>query len=573
MAPTVDSLHQGFRDHYLDHARLTTQLTAWAEAFPELCKLESLGKTPEGRDLWLLVLGKEPSRVRPAVWVDGNMHAGELAGSSVALAIAEDVLRLHTEEAPPHELAPAVARRLRDVLFYVLPRMSPDGAEAMLATGRYLRSVPRDERPDRGTPRWRGGDVDGDGLSLLMRVPDPTGEYVEPPSFPGLLVPRELEDEGPFYKVYPEGTIEHWDGHTIPTPVFVGDNPIDLNRNFPWSWAPAHEQIGAGPFPLSEPESRAVVEFTSRHPEIFAWLNLHTFGGVFIRPLGHAPDSKMDQEDLEIWKQVGQWAEQLTGYPMVSGHEEFLYEPDKPLHGDLTDYAYNQRGCLGYVVELWDLFHRLGLPRPKKFVDYYQKLGRAELVKLAWWDRDENESRIVRPWTPFKHPQLGDVEIGGCDPRVGVWNPPPDLLPQVCTAHAHHLLRVAALAPALVIGKVDRVPLGDGLTRVDVVVENQGYLGSYGLPSAKKLDWNEPVFADASCEGGAQLVDPNLAHVVLGHLDGWGRGLEGSNNFWLLRSRGNTSSARATWVVRGKGRLLVRAGSCRAGFVDHSIDV
>lgn len=573
MPPSVDSLHQGFRDNYLDHARLTTQLTAWAEAFPELCRLESIGKTPEGRDLWLLVVGRDPRRLRPAVWVDGNMHAGELSGSSVALAIAEDVLRLLSQPTPPHDLAPAVARRLQDVLFYILPRMSPDGAEAMLTTGRYVRSVPRDERPDRGAPRWRGGDVDGDGLSLVMRVVDPTGEFVEPPSFPGLLVARDVEDEGPFYKVYPEGTIDHWDGHTIPTPVFVGDNPIDLNRNFPWSWAPTHEQIGAGPYPLSEPESRAVVEFTARHPEIFAWLNLHTFGGVFIRPLGHAADTKMDQEDLEIFKQVGQWAEQITGYPTVSGFEEFLYEPDKPIHGDLTDYAYNQRGCLAYVVELWDLFHRLGMPRPKKFVEYYQKLGRTELVKLAWWDRDENDSRIVRPWKKFKHPQLGDVEIGGCDPRYGLWNPPPHLLPQLCTNQAHHLLRVAALAPALTIGRVDRVPLGDGLTRVDVVVENLGYLGSYGLPSAKKLDWNEPVFADAAAEGGVQLVDPNLAHVVLGHLDGWGRGLDGASNLFHLRSRGNTSSARASWVVRGKGRLVVRAGSCRAGFIDHAIDV
>jgi hypothetical protein len=60
---------------------------------------------------------------------------------------------------------------------------------------------------------------------------------------------------------------------------------------------------------------------------------------------------------------------------------------------------------------------------------------------------------------------------------------------------------------------------------------------------------------------------------VLGHLDGWGRGLEGAANLFHLRSRGNTSAARATWVVRGKGRIVVRAGSCRAGFIEHAIDV
>jgi hypothetical protein len=572
MAPPVESLHHGFRSDYFDHERLTAQIRAWADAYPEVCRLESIGKTPEGRDLWLLVLGREPERRRPAVWVDGNMHAGELCGSSVALAIAEDVLRLHVDDAAVHDLAPAVIRRLREVLFYVLPRMSPDGAEAVLRSGRYVRSVPRDDRPDRGAPRWISGDVDGDGRILAMRVVDPTGEFVEAPEFPGLMVARELEDDGPFFKVYPEGTIEPWDGHTIPTPVFVGDNPIDLNRNFPWSWAPAHEQIGAGPYPLSEPESRAVVDFTSRHPEIFAWLNLHTFGGVFIRPLGHGPDPKMDQEDLEIFKQVGAWAESITGYPMVSGYEEFLYEPDKPLHGDLTDYAYNQRGCLSYVVELWDLFHRLGLPRPKKFVEYYQKLGRADLTKLAWWDRDENDGRVLVPWRRFRHPQLGEVEIGGCDPRFGLWNPPPGLLGPLCQSQAHHLLRVAALTPSVRIGRVERIPLGDGLTRVHVVVENHGYLGTYGLPSAKKLDWNEPLVADARADG-CELVDRDAGHVALGHLDGWGRGLDGASNLFHLRGRGSTSSARGTWLVRGAGRLVVRVGSCRVGFVEHAIDV
>src|SRR5829696_7314525 len=87
----------GFRTTYLDHAALTAQLEAWRSEHPDLVRLTSLAKTPEGRDLWLLTIGIEPDRVRPTAWVDGNMHASELAGSSVALAIAEDVLRAHVE--------------------------------------------------------------------------------------------------------------------------------------------------------------------------------------------------------------------------------------------------------------------------------------------------------------------------------------------------------------------------------------------------------------------------------------------------------------------------------------------
>ncbi len=572
MPPSLADRSLGFRQTYLDHERLTAQLHTWAEAFPAVCRVRSIARTPEGRDVWLAVIGRDPDRVRPAVWIDGNMHAAELAGSSVALAIAEDALRLHVEPGTL-DVPETVAERLGEILFYVVPRISPDGAETVLRVGRSVRSVPRDTRVERGRPRWLPGDVDGDGVALAMRVRDPGGELVEAPEFPGLLVERTLEDHGPFYKLYPEGMIEHYDGKRIPAPFFLGDNPIDLNRNFPWSWAPGHEQVGAGPFPASEPEARGVVEFTTAHPEIFAWLNIHTFGGVLIRPLGHAPDAKMDQEDLAIFRQVEAWMTEHTGYPTVSGHEEFLYEPDKPLRGDMTDYAYNQRGALAYVIELWDLFKRLGMERPPKFAQYYERVSRADILKLARWDQEENAGRTFPPWRPFEHPQLGEVEIGGIDPRVGIWNPPLHELGRMCHTQAQAFLRVAALAPRIRIGDVRRDALAGGVTRVEVEVVNDGYLGSYGVPSAKKLDFNEPIYATATTER-CELVDAGAAHQTLGHLDGWGHGLHTGQNLPAYPgTRGNTHVAFASYLVRGTGALELRIGSCRAGFVTTRITI
>jgi hypothetical protein len=569
--PLVE-LSLGFRSTYLDHDRLTAQLRAWADAYPNLVRVSSLAKTPEGRDLWLLTIGADPDRIRPAVWVDGNIHAAELAGSSVALTIAEDALRLHVEP-ETIDLPKPMAERLRDILFYIVPRISPDGAECVMKTGRSLRSVPRDGRVERGQPRWLPRDLDGNGVALSMRVKDPGGELVEAVEMPGLLVERTLEDEGPFYKVYPEGVIEHFDGKHVPSPFFLGDNPVDLNRNFPWSWAPSHEQIGAGPFAGSEPEARGILEHTTKHPEIFAWCSYHTFGGVLIRPPGHTPDSKLDQEDLALFRQVEAWMTEHTGYPTVSGHDEFLYEPDKPLRGDLSEYAYNQRGALGYVIELWDLFKRLGLPRPPKFVQYYERLTRQDLVKLAWWDRDENESRCFPKWRPFVHPQLGPVEIGGIDPRIGIWNPPPHELPEVCATQAHVFLRVAAMAPRIKIARLDRQPLAGGVTKVELRIENDGYLGTYGVPSAKKLDCCEPLYAQCTPRG-CELVDAGAAHQSLGHLDGWGHGLHtGANLPAYPGTRGSTNVAWATYLVRGQGVLDVRIGSARVGFVTARVEV
>lgn len=564
----------GFRASYLDYATLTRQLQRWAEAFPHLCRLRSLGATTEGLSIWHLTLGPDPDRIRPAVWVDGNMHASELAGSSVALAIAEDVLRLHLEpEAELHGLPAHVRERLREVLFYVVPRMSPDGAECVLTTSRYVRSAPRDRRPNREAPRWQRADIDGDGRSLMMRIEHPAGEYVESAEVPGLMVSRRLHDAGPYYKLFPEGTIEPFDGANIPDPHYLSDNQTDLNRNFPFAWMPEHAQAGAGDFPASEPETRAVVEFATAHPEIFGWLNLHTFGGVFIRPLGDKPDSKMHAADLVLYRQLGAWAEELTGYPMVSGYEEFLYEPDKPIYGDLTEYAYHQRGAVAYVVELWDLFKRLGKARPKKFVDYYSEITRADLLALARFDRDENAGRIFLPWRRVEHPQLGPLEVGGADPLIGVWNPPYERIGEVCAAHTAHLLRLAALAPAVRLRVVERTAASDDFTRITVSVENHGYLPTCVLASAAKLDFNEPLWARAEARGCA-LVDPGDAIREVGHLDGWGRGLGGGEEPLAYgESKGSSTDRRLTYLVRGKGTLSLRVGSCRTGWITHTEEI
>src|SRR2546428_4142795 len=113
-----------FRSNYLRYEELTRIVHDWARANPGLVRVTSIGKSVEGRDLWLLEIGKDPDRTRAAAWVDGNMHAVEVCGSSVALAIAEDVIALHRGE-NPRDLPVHVAERLKTIPVDVLTRMSP----------------------------------------------------------------------------------------------------------------------------------------------------------------------------------------------------------------------------------------------------------------------------------------------------------------------------------------------------------------------------------------------------------------------------------------------------------------
>lgn len=567
-----------FRTQYLDHDQLCAQMATWAASHPDLVRLQSLGTSLEGRDIPLLVIGRDPDRLRPAVWIDGNVHASEVCGSSVALAIAEDVIAIHQgrNEAGGKPLPPHMCEAIRGALFYVLPRLSPDGAEAVLKTGRYVRSSPVNDRNNLGHAYWQAGDVDGDGQMGYMRQVHPNGELVElrdeqgVPLDPPVLVPRLPEDPGPYYRLYPEGHIVNFDGRRIPDPHYLADNLNDFNRNFPFAWACEPDQAGAGHFPGSAPETRAVIEFAARHPEICTWLNLHTFGGVLIRPLGDKPDSKMNQGDLAIYQQVEAWMTEHTGYACVSGFHEFLYEPDKPLRGDISEWAYHDRGCLAYVVELWDLFKQLGIPRKKPFVDHYAQMERKDYLALARLDREKNQGRMFRPWRKARHPQLGEVELGGFDPRIGIWNPPLEMLAETCATQSAAFLRVAALLPQLSLTLLGTEDLGNGHTRVELRVANHGYLASHGLPSARRLPHAEPLRMSVACDG-VQLLAPAEAVIEIGHLDGWGQGLHGGGGMSMPWTRGNGSEKIVSVLVQGRGILRVQVGSCRVG--QQTLDV
>ena len=554
------------RETYLDYAALTAKLESWARDYPDCVRLQSIGRSTEGRAIHVLTVGQDPDRPRPAVWVDGNMHAAELAGSNVALAIAEAVIRLHDPRAgTPPDLPPSQREALQDVLFHICPRISPDGAEQVWRQGGFLRSAPRRTPEAEAQPHWRLQDLDGDGLCRYLRVVDPSGDFVAHPEHPGLMLPRTLEDPPPYYRLYPEGVIENWDGNHIPDPQPTTGTP-DFNRNFAYRWRPEPDQRGAGEYPGSEPETRAVMDFATAHPELYAWLNLHTFGGVFIRPLLDSPDARMDAADLRVFRQLGAWADELVGYPSVSGFEEFTYEPDTPLYGDLVGFAYHQRGCLAQVCELWDLFARLDQPRPERFVEHYGALDRDGMARLAQWDQEHNKGRLFRAWQPLEHPQVGNVEVGGLDPIVGIWNPPPEELDALATQMSRYWLRVASLLPRLVIEEATVIPLGGGHARVSLAVANHGYLPTQGMNAARERPFNTPVEASIELHD-AILQDGDAPRVELGHLAGWGRGLGDTAQMpWFQRSEGSNTRTRTGWVVAGSGSVTLRVGNRRLGF-------
>ena len=70
------------------YEELTFLLKAYAKEYPDLIKLESIGKSYEGRDVWLITATNFKSGAdadKPALWLDGNIHATEVTASVAAL--------------------------------------------------------------------------------------------------------------------------------------------------------------------------------------------------------------------------------------------------------------------------------------------------------------------------------------------------------------------------------------------------------------------------------------------------------------------------------------------------------
>ena len=232
-------------DTYYKYDDLTNILKDFAASHTNLIRLTSIGKSHEGRDIWVVTATCFENRSdhdKPAFWVDGNIHAAELAGSSACLYLIHTLINNYGSH-------PDITRCLDTRTFYICPRINPDGAELALATPpRLIRSstrpYPYAEEPLTGLETK---DIDNDGRILSMRIKDPDGHWKISTAEPRLLVPREpTETGGEYFRLLPEGMIQDYDGNLISLQRIK--EGLDLNRNFPAHWRAEHDQKGAGPF-------------------------------------------------------------------------------------------------------------------------------------------------------------------------------------------------------------------------------------------------------------------------------------------------------------------------------------
>lgn len=549
-------------DRYYRYDDLTRILKEFAKEFPNLVKVESIGKSYEGRDIWVATVTNfetGAAKDKPALWVDGNIHATEVSPSSACLYLLNKVTSEYGKDAD-------VTRCLDTRVFYVCPRVNPDGAEWALADHPKLirsstRPYPYDEEPLGGLTYE---DVDGDGRMLYMRIPDSNGRWKKHPDEPRLMIRRDpTEVGGEYYRVLPEGIIHDYDGVTIyPRRIKEG---LDLNRNFPSHWRQEGEQRGAGTYPTSEPEIRAQVDFTTKHPNITGAVAFHTWSGVILRPYGTQPDDSMPAEDLWTFQKIGQKGTDLTGYPNISVFHDFKYHPKEIITGTSDDWQFDHLGLFAWTVELWSPQQQAGL-KDYKYIDWYREHPIEDDLTLLKWSDEKLDKKGYVEWYEFDHPQLGKVELGGWNMMYAWRNPPPQYLEKEIAPFADWLIWHLLISPRLELHEASVTALGKNNYLVRLVVDNSGWLPSYVSKKAMEKKVVRGLVAEIELPKGAELKSGKLREE-LGQLEGRANSAPSPTPFTV--DDGTDNRVKVEWVIHStrKGKVKLTARHDRAGVV------
>ncbi len=554
-------------DTYYRYDALTRVLREYAHDFPQLVTLESIGHSYEGRDIWLVTVTNAatgPAEDKPALWVDGNLHAAELAPSMACLYLLHTLTSRYGED--DH-----VTRCLDSRVFYICPRVNPDGAELALADKpKILRSstrpYPFDEEALSGlTPE----DIDGDGRMLMMRLRDPNGPWKASEEEPRLMVQREAtEVGGKYYRLLPEGRLEHYDGVTLDLKPYK--ERLDLNRNFPAGWRQEHDQPGAGPYPTSEPEVRTIVDFIATHPNITGGISFHTHGAVLLRPHSDKPDTDFPAEDLWTYQKIGTKGTDETGYPNVSVYHDFRYHPNEVMTGAFDDWVYEHLGVFGWTVEIWSPLPQSGV-RDYKFIDWFREHPFEDDQKLLAWSDEVLGGEAYVDWYEYEHPELGTVELGGWNMLYAFRNPPPQVLEPELAKFPDWLVWHLLISPKLELLGLEHDALGDRHYRVQMVVHNTGWLPTYVTKRALNNRVVRGVIAEIDLPDGATLVTGKVREE---HKQLEGRAYKPTSPH--ARSVDPTNDRlKIEWLIAAPkgGTVTLTARHDRAGVVRKSLDL
>jgi hypothetical protein len=446
-----------------DVGELFADMKRLQSAFPKFLKLQSIGKSFEGRDLMLMIInnpdtGAEPGKA--AMYIEANIHGNEIQGGEVCLYtiwyLMENYGRLDD-----------VTRLVDERVFYIIPTVNPDGRQFFMeGPGGNARSghVPVDDDNDGLFDEDPPEDINGNGIveQIRMNVPG-RGNYRISRTNPNILEPVPFGETGDYILLGSEGIDNDGDGMVNED----GPGSYDANRNWASDWQPNYIQSGAMDYPFQLPEARAVNDFLMAHPNISGVQSYHNSGGMILRGPGAEAVGDYPMSDVRFYDELGQNGERILPFYRYLVIWSGLYT----VHGGSIDWTNDGLGIPSFSNELWNGDQYFTSPELKE-----QQANPASPiapnVSRYYFDKYLEFGDEYLEWKPFDHPQFGQVEMGGVWKKYQGRVPPRFMNEELCHRNMAFSLYQADEMPLIRMGETSVEKFGGDVYRVFVDITN-----------------------------------------------------------------------------------------------------
>jgi hypothetical protein len=511
---------------YHDHADLGNRMKQVASNHPDLVKLERIGESAAGRELWVAKInsGDHP---KPAILLIGNVDGRTVVGSEICLKFIEHLAQddANTTAATLHS----------QVSYYVIPSIHPDAAESFFQiplVESVFNACPIDEDNDGRLDEDGVDDLNGDGLITLMCVRGPAGDWIIDGSDSAALRPaKKTKGEKGEYLLYSEGLDNDKDGHINED----GTGGININNNFSFRYAPF--STGAGPYPMSAPESKALAAFCFQHPEIALVFSFSPNHNLF-KPWPHAetapssstgrgrgrrkPIEKVPEPDHIALAAMGDILGKMLPMTGIPASERG--------NGALSEWAYFHYGRWSLSTPAWFVPSMTDSSNETK--GRKQEPPLTDHQRISAWLKESGQPQAVLNWQEIEHPDFPgrQVLIGGIKPFAGI-NPPADSLPSLFKRYIPVLSTLHDFISKLRIHNDGVEPLYSGVYRVSVRVVNDGFLPTHTVLGSQ-MKWTRKIKLALELSSGQSVIEGRPFYLI-DRIDAYGSSRELS---WIIKS-------------------------------------
>ena len=494
-------------DRYYNYDEVNEALKVLNKAYPELTKLDVVGKSEEGREIYALTINnpKTGSELeKPGVYVDGNIHGNEVQAGEVCLYYANMLLTKYGEN---EKITKVVDRNAH----YIIPVVNVDGRyhffeNAHTPSSSRSISIPNDDDGDGLFDEDAPDDLDGDGSITQMRIKDPFGEYKADPEDKRVLVRCKPGEKGEYTLLGSEGIDNDGDGRLNED----AEGYLDPNRDWGFNWMPRYVQSGAGKFPLSGVGLKAINDYIAARPNIIIGFAFHNNGGMWLR----VPSEKsinIPASDIAAFDVNGKNALKITpGDVYMPSYD--LY----PTYGDFDSHLFFIHGAFSFVGELFQdesetYRENVNKPQPESQEQSYRgELPERSRERLKFND-NVVQGELYKEWKTYNHPVYGEIEIGGWV-KMSSRLPHPFMLPELVHRNASVVLLAAENTPDISMEVIETKEIGKNLHQVRVRLKNKN-----GLPSMAEYSVNKKIYPQdiLKVTGGKVVAGGKISDIRL----------------------------------------------------------